>query len=76
MTFQDGSPITCADIAYGVSRTFANDVINQGPTYAIAYLDIATDADGSSSYKGPYTGVGQELFDKAVTCTARRSPST
>jgi peptide/nickel transport system substrate-binding protein len=70
VTFQDGSPITCADIAYGVSRTFAIDVINQGPTYAIAYLDIATDADGSSSYKGPYTGVGQELFDKAVTCSA------
>jgi peptide/nickel transport system substrate-binding protein len=68
VTFQDGSPITCEDVAYGTSRTFATDVINQGPTYAVAYLDIPTDADGSSSYKGPYTGVGQELFDKAVTC--------
>jgi len=68
VTFQDGSPITCEDVAYGTSRTFATDVINQGPTYAIAYLDIPTDADGSSSYKGPYTGVGQDLFDKAVTC--------
>jgi peptide/nickel transport system substrate-binding protein len=68
VTFQDGSPITCEDVAYGTSRTFATDVINQGPTYAVAYLDIPTDADGSSSYKGPYTGVGQDLFDKAVTC--------
>ncbi|MCX6433358.1 MAG: ABC transporter substrate-binding protein, partial [Actinobacteria bacterium] len=69
-TFQDGSPITCADVAYGVSRTFATDVITGGPTYAISMLDIPSDADGTSSYKGPYTGVGQDLFDKAVTCSA------
>jgi peptide/nickel transport system substrate-binding protein len=70
VSFQDGSPITCADVKYGVSRTFATDVINQGPTYAIAYLDIPSDADGSSSYKGPYKGTGQDLYDKAVTCSA------
>lgn len=69
-TFQDGSPITCADVAYGVSRTFATDVITGGPTYAISMLDIPSDADGTSSYKGPYVGTGQELFDKAVTCSA------
>ncbi len=70
VTFQDGSPITCADIAYGVSRTFATDVINQGPTYAIAYLDIPSDAKGNSMYLGPYKKTGQDLFDKAVTCSA------
>ena len=68
VSWQDGSPITCDDLKYGASRTFATDVINQGPTYAIAYLDIPYDADGSSSYKGPYKGTGQELYDKAVTC--------
>ncbi len=74
VTFQDGSPITCEDVKYGTSRTFATDVINQGPTYAVAYLDIptisapGTPEDGSSAYKGPYTDVGQDLFDKAVTC--------
>ena len=26
------------------------------------------DADGSSAYKGPYKGTGQDLFDKAITC--------
>jgi peptide/nickel transport system substrate-binding protein len=67
-TFQDGSPITCEDVKYGVSRTFATDVINQGPTYQIAYLDIPSDKDGSSSYKGPYKKTGQDLYDKAVTC--------
>ena len=69
-TFQDGSPVTCADVAYGTSRTFATDVITGGPTYAISMLDIPTLEDGSSAYKGPYTGEGQELFDKAVTCSA------
>ena len=69
-TFQDGAPITCADVAYGVSRTFATDVITGGPTYAISMLDIPSAEDGSSAYKGPYTGEGQELFDKAVTCSA------
>jgi len=71
VSWQDGSPITCEDLKYGASRTFATDVINQGPTYAIAYLDIPYDADGSSSYTGPYKGTGQELFDKAVTCADR-----
>jgi peptide/nickel transport system substrate-binding protein len=71
VTWQDGTDVTCADIKYGVSRTFATDVINQGPTYAVAYLDIPTDADGSSSYKGPYKGTGQDLYDKAVTCDGK-----
>ena len=69
VTFQTGTPITCADVAYGVSRTFATDIITGGPTYAIQYLDIPKDADGSSSYKGPYKKTGQALFDKAVTCS-------
>ena len=69
LTWQDGSAVTCADIKYGVSRTFATDVINQGPTYAVAYLNIPTDPkDGSSMYKGPYKKTGQDLFEKAVTC--------
>jgi len=71
VTWDDGSDITCEDVKYGVSRTFATDVINQGPTYAVAYLDIPTDADGSSSYKGPYTKAGQDLFDTAVTCDGK-----
>jgi peptide/nickel transport system substrate-binding protein len=67
--FEDGTPITCAEVKYGVSRTFATDIITGGPTYAITMLDIPTGEDGSSQYKGPYTGEGQELFDKAVTCS-------
>jgi peptide/nickel transport system substrate-binding protein len=77
VTWQDGTDVTCEDIKYGVSRTFATSVINQGPTYAVVYLDIPSDADGSSSYKGPYpvgtpaAVVGQDLYDKAVTCDGK-----
>jgi peptide/nickel transport system substrate-binding protein len=66
--WQDGKPITCEDLKYGVSRTFATDVITGGPNYALVYLDIPEDADRTPVYKGPYTGQGQDLFDKAVTC--------
>lgn len=68
MKWQDGSDLTCEDFKYGVSRTFATDLIVGGPQYAIAYLAIPTDDDGSSKYKGPYDGRGQDLFDGAVTC--------
>ncbi|MEX0625962.1 MAG: ABC transporter substrate-binding protein [Chloroflexota bacterium] len=77
ITWEDGSPITCEDVKYGVSRTFANDIISEGPTYAIQYLDvpanpITDEADPKSvflsAYYGPYDGTGQELFDAAVVC--------
>lgn len=68
VTWEDGSAVTCEDLKYGVSRTFASDIINGGPTYAIGLLDIPKAADGSSQYKGPYKGTGQDLFDKAVSC--------
>jgi peptide/nickel transport system substrate-binding protein len=77
VTFQTGDAITCEDIRYGVSRSFATDVINQGPTYAIQDLDIpsATAFDTShgflSHYEGPYVSSPgrQALFDKAVECS-------
>ena len=80
ITWQDGKEITCEDVKYGVSRTFANDVISEGPTYAIQYLDIPanpiTDEKDPksvflSAYYGPYDKTGQELFDKAVTCDGK-----
>lgn len=67
LKWEDGKPVTADDVKYGISRTFAVDVITGGPNYAIAFLDIPSDSDGSSSYKGPYTGTGQDLYDKAVT---------
>ncbi len=69
--WEDGQDIKCEDVKYGLSRTFAQDVITGGPNYIITFLDVPSDADGSSSYKGPYTKVGQALFDKAVTCEGK-----
>jgi peptide/nickel transport system substrate-binding protein len=66
--WQDGQAVKCDDVKYGISRTFATDVISNGPTYILQYLDVPSDPDGSSSYKGPYKGTGQDLYDKAVTC--------
>ena len=68
--WQDGSPITCKDFQYGISRTFATDVITGGPNYAIQFLDIPSKADGSSVYAGPYKkdAKTQALFEKAVAC--------
>ena len=70
VTWQDGSPVTCEDVKYGVSRTFAQTVITGGPTYAISMLDIPQDADGNSEYLGPYETKNNntEAFDEAVTC--------
>jgi len=83
--WQDGTDMTCEDIKYGVSRVFANDIIVNGPTYAIQYLDIpanpvkddpATEepeknSEFLSAYYGPYNGTGQDLYDKAVTCDGK-----
>jgi peptide/nickel transport system substrate-binding protein len=66
--WEDGKAVTCADFKYGISRTFAVDVITGGPNYAIQYLDIPKDAKGASQYAGPYKKTGQDLYDKAVTC--------
>jgi len=68
--WEDGSPVTCEDVKYGVSRTFATDLIVDGPQYAVAYLDVPKAKDGSSVYKGPYVTKGNDTaaYDKAVTC--------
>ena len=69
MKWEDGKDVTCADVAYGVSRQFDVGLTQGGPVYGVTYLDIPTNEDGSSQYAGPATGEGQELFDKAVTCS-------
>lgn len=73
-TWQDGKAVTCEDFKYGVSRTFAVDVITGGPNYAIQWLDIPTNKDGTSKYPGPYkaTDAQQKLYDKAVVCNGKK----
>ncbi|WP_088287088.1 ABC transporter substrate-binding protein [Kineosporia sp. A_224] len=73
ITFEDGSAITCDDVKYGVSRSFAQDVITDGPQYAVSMLDVPKDKDGASIYTGPYknTPEGVAAYDKAVTCEGK-----
>ena len=67
ITFEDGSPITCAEVAYGVSRSYAAD-LTDGPAFAEQFLDIE---GGYAAYPGPYeaTAEQQALFDQAVECS-------
>ena len=71
--WEDNSDITCEDLKYGISRTFAVDVITGGPLYALQFLDIPKNAKGGSIYKGPYVkdAAGQAAFEKAVTCAGK-----
>lgn len=69
--WQDGRPVTCADVKYGISRTFATTEITGGSTNAIAFLDVPRNANGSSTYAGPYLRTGQGAFDKAVRCSGQ-----
>ncbi|HWC81128.1 MAG TPA: ABC transporter substrate-binding protein [Pseudonocardiaceae bacterium] len=48
MKFADGEPITSADVKYAVERTFAKDVLPNGPAYFQTYLANA------ANYPGPY----------------------
>jgi peptide/nickel transport system substrate-binding protein len=70
-TWQDGKPVTCADVKYGISRTYATAQITGGLTYALDFLDVPHQADGSSTYAGPYLRTGQSSFDKAASCKGR-----
>lgn len=67
-TWQDGSAITCQDVRYGVSRSFAKPFADEGLNYPLAYLDIPRKVDGTSTYTGPFGSSAQAAFDKAVSC--------
>lgn len=68
--WQDGSPVTCEDVKYGVSRSFAPPNASEGLNFPQAYLDIPRKANGASVYTGPGTKAGdaKAAFDKAVSC--------
>ncbi|KAB7746270.1 ABC transporter substrate-binding protein [Nostocoides sp. F2B08] len=70
--WQDGSELTCEDVKYGISRSFAEEITG-GPNYALAYLDIPKTPEGASTYLGPYAEgedaeAGIAAFDNAVAC--------
>ena len=46
VAWEDGKPVTCADVKYGWSRTFATEVYVEGPAYPLTWLDIPADPAG------------------------------
>ncbi|MDI6099561.1 ABC transporter substrate-binding protein [Actinoplanes sp. NEAU-A12] len=62
LRYEDGTPITSADIKYGIERTFAPEV-----TLSLAYHK--TLLTGGDTYRGPATGAG---LDSIETPDARR----
>lgn len=70
VTWQDGKPVTCADLKYGVSRSFATDVITGGPNYILSFLDVPKGKDGLPLYDGPYKNDNAADFNKAITCSS------
>ena len=75
VTWQDGSQVTCSDLRYGVARSFAKETGSAG--YALTYLDIPKNPDGTSRYPGPYGKQGQskeakKLLERAVGCKGAR----
>lgn len=55
LKWQDGSPITSADIKYSFERLFA-DFITEGPDYAESWLVPDPKKSFRDQYKGPYDG--------------------
>jgi peptide/nickel transport system substrate-binding protein len=49
LTWQDGTPLTSADVKYGIERLFASDVVTGGPDWLVPLLD-----DRTTPYDGPY----------------------
>ncbi len=70
--WQDGSDITCEDVRYGISRSFAEPFATEGLNYPLAFLAIPRTPEGVSTYAGPTDTKGQAAFDRAVSCDGRK----
>lgn len=73
--WEDGRPVTCADVKYGISRTFDRAIAAASAPYARTLIDIPRTVDPTgadlSAYAGPSIGTGQDLFDEAVKCSGQ-----
>ncbi|ADU49117.1 ABC transporter substrate-binding protein [Intrasporangium calvum] len=75
VTWQDGSPVTCADLRHGVARTFDRSTHVGGTNYASFLLDVPTKVTPEGlekpAYSGPSDTKNEKAFLKAVVCTGR-----
>ena len=75
VSWQDGSPVTCADIRHGVARTFDRSTHVGGTNYASFLLDVPTRVTPEGlekpAYSGPSDTKNEKAFLKAVACKGR-----
>ncbi|MBC7517590.1 MAG: hypothetical protein H7248_01680 [Microbacteriaceae bacterium] len=80
LKWQDGKAITCADLQYGLSRSFDSSLVAAGGGVGLTYFGdggynlidpSAPTYDLSTKYAGPLTGTpeAQDHFDKAASCS-------
>jgi len=60
--YEDGTAVTCEDMKYGIERTYNDDVLDGGTTYAHDFLANPT------GFAGPYTTPTKDLT--SVVCSA------
>jgi len=63
LKYEDGSAVTCADLNYGVSRAYEQDILDGGTPYADQFLE------NTNEYKGPYTTPDKKLL--SVVCSPK-----
>lgn len=80
LKWQDGTTITCADLQYGLSRSYDADLVAAGGGVGLTYfgsggynlIDPSDPSyDLSTKYTGPLTGKAdaQAHFEKAASCS-------
>jgi peptide/nickel transport system substrate-binding protein len=63
--FEDGTPVTSADVKYAVERTFDRGVLTNGPSYFAVLL-----GGNAATYPGPYKDRAKNLMGlTAITST-------
>ena len=67
--FENGRPITAADVKYGIERSFATGVLVGGPTWLVQLLD-----DPKSPYPGPYQDT--DLYRSGLPSVRTPNPRT
>jgi peptide/nickel transport system substrate-binding protein len=69
LRFENGRPITAADVKYGIERSFAASVLFGGPSWLVQLLD-----DPKLPYPGPYQDT--TLYKHGLPAVLIRDPRT
>lgn len=65
--WEDGSPVTCPQVKYGVERRFSS-LFSNGLPYPVQYLK-----DNDTAYRGPFLDLGDKQGLRSVECVDQRT---